>query len=95
MDNKDVLVLGATNIPWTLDSAIRRRYKLFVSWVSCGILMCRILVIWPKNLQYGTLILLWQAQYSFVYKSFQVQVILVAYLIVCHLNCYFFSQNRF
>ena len=66
MDNKDVLVLGATNIPWTLDSAIRRRYKLFVSWVSCGILMCRILVIWPKNLQYGTLILLWQAQYSFV-----------------------------
>ena len=25
VDNKDVLVLGATNIPWTLDSAIRRR----------------------------------------------------------------------
>ena len=63
MDNKDVLVLGATNIPWTLDSAIRRRYKLFVSWVSCGIPMCRILVIWPKTCNMG---LLWQAQYSFV-----------------------------
>jgi SpoVK/Ycf46/Vps4 family AAA+-type ATPase len=26
-DNAGVLVLAATNIPWSLDTAIRRRYK--------------------------------------------------------------------
>ncbi len=28
-DNAGVLVLAATNIPWALDTAIRRRYFLF------------------------------------------------------------------
>ena len=26
VDNDKILVLGATNLPWILDSAIRRRY---------------------------------------------------------------------
>jgi vacuolar protein-sorting-associated protein 4 len=40
-DNSGVLVLAATNIPWALDTAIRRRYFLyrkffFETSVSCS-----------------------------------------------------------
>ena len=38
VDNDGVLVLGATNIPWVLDSAIRRRWEDRVGFVLtiCG-----------------------------------------------------------
>lgn len=38
-NNESVLVLGATNLPWSLDPAIRRRYFLYL-----------IIKIWKKNL---------------------------------------------
>jgi len=42
-DNSGVLVLAATNIPWALDTAIRRRYgfynliRLFISFEVMGL----------------------------------------------------------
>ena len=38
VDNEGILVLGATNIPWVLDSAIRRRYDGALLW--CEICNC-------------------------------------------------------